>query len=150
MEESKGSILPSSKQILNELRRVFNSYSQLVPKGFTKRSRLFGLTFSALEYERQIREEETECGGCGPQRTHRVAIANLWRTGTWKNKTSLVRVGDAPLDTPFHYIYHHIQSCGVSSSEEQIHSPLFLLHPYKYVLCGVGCRWPCAWGPWPK
>ncbi len=35
--------------------------------------------------------------------------------------------------TPFQYIYHHIQSCGVYAPAERADTlPLFLLYPYKY------------------
>jgi hypothetical protein len=35
--------------------------------------------------------------------------------------------------TPFHYIYHHLQSCGVHAPAERADTlPLFLLYPYMY------------------
>jgi hypothetical protein len=35
--------------------------------------------------------------------------------------------------TPFHYIYHHVQSCGIGSSWEGSSTPpLFLLYPYMF------------------
>ncbi len=46
--------------------------------------------------------------------------------------------GNTP--TSFHYIYHHVQSCGVRSSWRADTLPIF--HLYPYVFCGImGIMW---------
>jgi hypothetical protein len=53
-----------------------------------------------------------------------------------------------PLPTPFHYIYHHVQSCGVRSNWEGRYTPLISTLP-PYVLCGCtfyqNIRYLCNW-----
>ncbi len=61
------------------------------------------------------------------QRPRFLAYVPSW----WKNYPRLVRVVVAR-HTPFHYIYHHIQSCGVRSSWEDRYTP-----PISTLLCGI-------------
>jgi hypothetical protein len=53
----------------------------------------------------------------------------------WKNYPRLVRVGGA-LPTPFHYIFHGVQSCDVCSSWEGRFTPFISILPL-FVLCGL-------------
>jgi hypothetical protein len=53
----------------------------------------------------------------------------------WKNQPKLVRVGGCTL-TPFHSIFHHVQSCSVRSSWEG-RSTLCISSLSLYVLCGL-------------
>ncbi len=50
----------------------------------------------------------------------------------WKYQPSLVRLGAQCTPTPFHSIYHHVQSCGVRSSWEGRYTPpIYILHMYS-------------------
>ncbi len=50
-------------------------------------------------------------------RVHRVATATFWRTFHHDGKIAQPGVGGGGFTpTLFHYIYHHVQSCGVGSS----------------------------------
>ncbi len=40
--------------------------------------------------------------------------------------------GGVCTSTPFHCIYHHVESCGVCSAQRPDTLPLFLLYPYMY------------------
>jgi hypothetical protein len=53
-----------------------------------------------------------------------LAMTTFWRTIWWKNQPSLVRVGVVcPMPTPFHYIYHRVQSFYVCPSWEGRYTP---------------------------
>jgi hypothetical protein len=76
-------------------------------------------------------------------RVHRAATATCWRTSHHENQPSLVRVGGGVHAHPLHYIYHHVQSCGVRSLREGRYT-----HPVSTlplcVLCGsklLVCVW---------
>ncbi len=59
----------------------------------------------------------------------------------WKNYPRLVRVGGGGARRPpFHYIYHHVQSCSVCSSWEGRYTPPISYLP-PYVLCGFIFRY---------
>ncbi len=69
------------------------------------------------------------------QSTHRMAMATFWRTFHHDGKISPGWWGwgvHAP--TPFHYIYHHVQSCGVQyvPADRVDTLPLLILYPYMY------------------
>jgi hypothetical protein len=72
-----------------------------------------------------------------PQSTHRVAMAAFWCTyyHEGKNRPDGRGGGGARCTpSPFHCIYHHVQSCGVPYAPAEgadTHS-LFLLYPYMY------------------
>ncbi len=70
-----------------------------------------------------------------PQSTHRVAMAAFWGTYYHEGENSPDGWGWGVHAHPtFHYIYHHVQSCGVlyAPAEGAVTHPLFLLYPYMY------------------
>ncbi len=74
----------------------------------------------------------------------------FWRTfhHGWKNQPRLVRLVGGRTPSPFHYTYHHVQSCGVCSSWEGRHTPPISTLPlYTYVLCGweIKLSLYCGW-----
>ncbi len=64
-----------------------------------------------------------QSAGCHPQSTQ-SGIDLMYIPSWWKNQPRLVRVGGAH-PPPSHYIYHLLQSCGISSSCEGIYTPYF-------------------------
>jgi hypothetical protein len=65
-----------------------------------------------------------------PQST-RVAMATFWCTYYHDGKNS----PDWCTPSPFHYIFHHVQSCGVPyvpAKGGRYTHPLFLLYPFMY------------------
>jgi hypothetical protein len=69
-------------------------------------------------------------------RVHRVATATFWRTFQHDGKLTQAGEGGGCTPPPFHYIYHHVQGCGVPYGYEGRYTPPFLLYPYMYsVVC---------------
>ncbi len=66
---------------------------------------------------------------------HVLACIPSWE---W-NQPRLMRVGSLCTPSPFHYIYHHIQSCSVRSSWEGRYTPPISPLPL-YVLCGYNLQ----------
>jgi hypothetical protein len=85
-------------------------------------------TYCSSPMKRQQRPQRPVTRKWHPQSTRRVATATLLRAfhhyGTWW--------GWGLTPTPFHYIYHRVQSWGVRSIWEGRYTPLFLLYPYVY------------------
>jgi hypothetical protein len=52
-------------------------------------------------------------------------------------KSAQTGEGGGSTSTPFHYVYHHVQSCGFSSWEGRYTLPISTLP--QYVLCGTDC-----------
>ncbi len=70
-----------------------------------------------------------------PESSHRVAMTSFWRSvSIMMEKWAQPVEEGGSTHTPFHYIYHHIQSCGVRSRWEDRYPPLFLLYPCMYTL----------------
>jgi hypothetical protein len=70
-----------------------------------------------------------------PQSSHRVAIAPFWCTFHHDGKINPAWWGGGGCKpTPFHYINHRVQSCGVRSSWEGRYAPPIYTQPL-YVLC---------------
>ncbi len=71
-----------------------------------------------------------------PQSTHRVTIADFWRSFHHDGKSAQAGEGwwVHCTPTPFHSIYHHLQSCSVRSSWEGRHTPTISSLPL-YVVC---------------
>ncbi len=73
-------------------------------------------------------EKGLKRGLCGNHRVHRVAMTTFWRTFHPEGKITPAWWG---WGVPFHFIYHHVQSCIVRSSWEGRYTLLiFLLYPY--------------------
>jgi hypothetical protein len=53
------------------------------------------------------------CVGGGAQSTHRVATADSGVHSIMMEKLAQAGEGRGCTPTPFHYIYHHVQSCSV-------------------------------------
>jgi hypothetical protein len=74
-----------------------------------------------------------------PQSTHKVATAAFWHTFHHDGKISPCRWGwEGCTPTPFHYIYHHVQSCSVpyapAERVDTLQSPYFFSTPMYSVL----------------
>jgi hypothetical protein len=83
------------------------------------------------------------------QSTHRVAMADFWRTSHHDGKISPDWWGWRCKPVPFYCIYHHVESCsvGYAPDERADTLPLFNLYTYMY---SVGsrtiCRYPGMYG----
>ncbi len=66
------------------------------------------------------------------QSTHRVATTAFWCTFIMMKKLAQAGGGWRCTPTPFHYSYHHVQSCSVRSSEWADTITLFHLYQYMY------------------
>ncbi len=93
----------------------------------------------------------TNGGGGVNHWVHRVAMTTFWRTLHHDGKISPGWWGWRCMSTPFHYIYHHVQSCIVFTSAERSDTlPLFFTLRL-YVLCGFTQRieiWRREMGGW--
>ncbi len=81
-------------------------------------------------------EKYVFCGvhcACYTHRAHRVATATFWHNSITMENSALAGEGGGCTPTPFHYIYHHVQSCGVYAPAERADTlPLFLLYFFMY------------------
>ncbi len=119
---------------------VLNLWQLYPPVPHSSYNVFLGWTVTCVGFESEstlpIRPPHIECTAQVVHRVHtRVAKAAFCRTHH-QGKISPGRWGWGCTAAPFHYIYHHVQSCSVRSSWEVRYTPPISFHLYPYVLCG--------------